>query len=189
MQSCFFVFLIVSINSIIIWQTGSRTLKSVWNLLIYSSATTTTVAATQCEHMWARWRPQCDDVTSFHEYPGIQRHLKALTLCLIPATSPQKNQFSSHKRGRLPFSPRLFASLASSSIPMMEIRLIKRGLLSVVSWIPRDYTLCGCSSSVRPQTSQGFVASKVKSIIPPTHPPHSPLISCQTGCTLHCQHA
>lgn len=62
----------------------------------------------------------------------------------------------------------------------------------MVSWIPSDYTLRGCSSSVRPQTSQGFVASKVKSIIPPPHrppPPHSPLISCQTGCTLHCQQA
>lgn len=55
---------------------------------------------------------------------------------------------------------------------MMEIRLIKRGLLSAVSWIPSDYTLYGCSSSVRPQTSQGFIASKVKSIIPP--PPHTP---------------
>lgn len=134
--------------------------------------------------------PHFSCVTSFHEYPGIQGHLEALTLCLIPATSPQKNQFSSHKG--LPLSlPRFLGSLASFSIPMMEIRLIKRGLLSAVSWIPSDYTLCGCSSSVRPQTSQGFIASKVKSIIPPlhTHPPHSPLISCQTGCTLHCQQA
>lgn len=72
--------------------------------------------------------PQCKClyyVTSFHEYQGIQGHLKGLTLCLIPPTSPQKNQFSCHKRAASP-TPSPSQLSACSPIPMMEIRLIKR---------------------------------------------------------------
>ena len=38
---------------------------------------------------------------------------------------------------------------------MMEISLIKRASLSAVPWIPSDYTLHGCSASVRPHKPRG----------------------------------
>lgn len=125
-------------------------------------------------------------MTSFHEYPGIQGHLKGLTLCLIPATSPQKNQFNCHKRAALPL-PGFPGSPASASIPTMEISLIKR---AYCLWC-HGYPVITHSVAAPPP----FALKPRRDLLPPKSnqlsplPPHSPLISCQTGGALHCQQA